>query len=87
MSLLVSPLVFVSSAYVRTDTMPGWLQWIADHQPITPMVDAVRSLTLGERSAEVLGHSSGHYLVPALAWCVALVAVFAPVAIARYRRG
>ena len=48
---------------------------------------AVRSLTLGERSAEVLGHSSGHYLVPALAWCVALVAVFAPVAIARYRRG
>ncbi len=86
MSLLVFPLVFVSSAYVRTDTMPGWMTWIAEHQPITPMVDAVRSLTLGNRSAEVLGHASSHYLLAALVWSAVLVAAFAPLAIARYRR-
>ncbi len=85
MSLLVFPLVFVSSAYVRTDTMPGWMSWVAEHQPITAMVDSVRALTLGGRSAEVLGHDPGHYLVPALVWSVVLVAVFAPIAIARSR--
>jgi ABC transporter DrrB family efflux protein len=87
MSLLVFPLVFVSSAYVRTDTMPGWMGWIADHQPITAMVDAVRSLTLGDRSVAVLGHPSGHYVLPALVWSAVLVAAFAPVAVSRFRRG
>src|SRR5207249_2931742 len=46
MSLLVFPLSFVSSAYVPVDSMPGWLQAFAEHQPLTVMVDAVRSLTL-----------------------------------------
>ncbi|HMK12411.1 MAG TPA: ABC transporter permease [Acidimicrobiales bacterium] len=87
MSLLVFPLTFVSSAYVRTDTMPSWMSWVAEHQPITAMVDAVRSLTLGDRSAEVLGHASGHYLLPALVWSAVIVAAFAPVAVARARRG
>ena len=63
------------------------MRWIAEHQPITAMVDAVRSLTLGDRAVAVLGHSSGHYLLPALVWSAVLVAVFAPVAILRYRRG
>ena len=53
MALLVFPLTFVSSAYVPVETMPGWMQAIAEHQPITYMVDAVRSLTQGE-AAEVL---------------------------------
>ena len=48
MSLLVFPLTFVSSAYVPVDSMPGWLQAFADHQPITAMVDAVRDLCLGQ---------------------------------------
>src|SRR5262249_29363702 len=39
MSLLVFPLTFVSSAYVPVDSMPGWLQGFAEHQPLTPMVD------------------------------------------------
>lgn len=78
MSLMVFPLTFVSSAYVPVDSMPNWLQPIADHQPITYMVDAVRSLCLGE--------PVGHSLVGALLWSVALVAVFAPLAVARFRR-
>ena len=78
MSLMVFPLTFVSSAYVPVDSMPGWLQPIAEHQPITYMVDAVRSLCLGE--------PVGGSLVGALLWSVALVAVFAPLAVARVRR-
>jgi ABC-2 type transport system permease protein len=86
MSLLVFPLTFVSSAYVPVSSMPGWLQAFAEHQPITAMVDTIRSLALGNESQAVLGHTTGHYLVQSLLWCVALVAVFAPIAVARFRR-
>jgi ABC-type multidrug transport system permease subunit len=84
MSLLVFPLTFVSSAYVPVDSMPGWLQAFAEHQPVTVMVDAVRALTLGDSAASVLGHDAGHYVLPAVAWAAVMTAVFAPVAVARF---
>ena len=56
MALLVFPLTFVSSAYVPVESMPGWMQAFAEHQPITYMVDAVRSLTLGAAAEVLLGH-------------------------------
>jgi ABC transporter DrrB family efflux protein len=87
MSLLVFPLTFVSSAYVPVDSMPGWLQAFANHQPITVMVDAVRALCLGDRAQAVLGHGAGHYVLAALLWSAVLIAVFGSIAIARFRRG
>ena len=39
----VFPLTFVSSAFVVVNTMPGWLQAFANNQPISQMVDAMRS--------------------------------------------
>ena len=52
---VVAILVFASSAFVPTDTMPGWLQVYADHQPVSATVNAVRALTLGGSAAsEVL---------------------------------
>jgi ABC transporter DrrB family efflux protein len=87
MSMFVFPLTFVSSAYVPVDTMPGWMQPIAEHQPITAMVNAVRSLCLGDPALAGLPDSTAHYVVVSLLWCVGLVAVFAPIAVARYRRG
>jgi ABC transporter DrrB family efflux protein len=87
MSLLVFPLTFVSSAYVPVDSMPGWLQAFANHQPITAMVDAVRALCLGNSAEVVMGHSVSYYIVPALLWTAALVAIFGAIAVARFRRG
>ena len=87
MSLLVFPLTFVSSAYVPVKTMPGWMQPFAEHQPITMMAGAVRSLVLGDRAEAVLGHSTTWFVLRALAWTVAITAVFAPIAVARFRRG
>jgi ABC-2 type transport system permease protein len=86
MSLLVFPLTFVSSAYVRVDTMPGWMQPVAEHQPITAMSNAVRSLALGDPSLAGLDHSTTYWVVLSLVWSAGLVAVFAPLAVARYRR-
>jgi ABC transporter DrrB family efflux protein len=87
MALLVFPLTFVSSAYVPVETMPGWMQAVAEHQPITYMVDAVRSLTQGEAAEVLLGHPASYYVGRSLLWTVAIVAVFAPLAVARYRKG
>jgi ABC-2 type transport system permease protein/oleandomycin transport system permease protein len=69
-------LAFISSTYVPVNTMPGWMQPFAQNQPITPMVNAVRSLTVG----------SSHDVVLALVWSAALLAVFTPIAAFRYRR-
>jgi len=84
MSLLVFPLTFVSSAYVPVDTMPGWMQPFARNQPITVMVDAVRSWVIDDPTA-ALGHSAAYFTIRALLWSAALVLVFAPIAVARYR--
>ena len=41
------PLTFVSSAFVPIQSMPGWLQAFANHQPVTYVVDTMRALALG----------------------------------------
>lgn len=87
LSMVVFPLTFVSSAYVPTASMPGWMRPIADHQPITPMVNAVRALALGDRATAVLGHTAGYYLPAALIWSAVVTVVFVPIAVALYRRG
>jgi len=67
--------------------MPGWLQAFAQHRPITYMVDAERALTLGPQAQAIPGTPAGYFVGRSLLWTAAIVAVFAPVAVARYRRG
>lgn len=86
MSLLVFPFTFLSSAYVPVTTMPTWLRVFAKNQPITPMVDAVRALTLGSAAPALLGHDAAYFVSRALIWAVVIVVVFAPMAVLRYRR-
>jgi ABC-2 type transport system permease protein len=76
MSMIAFVLAFFSSTYVPVATMPGWLQAFASHQPVTPMVDAVRSLLVGGTTDVGL----------ALVWSAALLGVFTPLAAWRYRR-
>jgi ABC transporter DrrB family efflux protein len=87
MGMIVFPFAFVSSAYVPVSTMPGWLQAFASHQPLTYMVDSVRALTLGPQAQALLGHPTSYFVVRALIWTAALIVVFAPIAVAKYRRG
>jgi ABC-2 type transport system permease protein len=87
MGMIVFPFAFVSSAYVPVSSMPGWLQVFATHQPLTYMVDAVRSLSLGPQAQALLGHPSSYFVVRALAWTAAILVVALPLAVAKYRRG
>ena len=88
MGMIVFPFAFISSAYVPVATMPGWLQVFAKYQPLTSMVDAVRSLTLGAGTSRVeLGHPASYYVLRAVAWAAGILVVSVPLAVARYRRG
>jgi ABC transporter DrrB family efflux protein len=72
----VFPLTFASSAFVPTDTMPGWLQVFAENQPMTLVVNATRSL--------MLDGSGGPDLIPALIWTVGILVVAFPLAVWLY---
>src|SRR6266536_3391713 len=75
---VLAPLVFASSAFIPVYTMPGWLQAFAKHQPVSITASAVRALVLGGPTAS--------YVWQCLAWCAGIIAVFAPIAVRRYRR-
>ena len=87
MGMIVFPFALISSAYVPVSSMPDWLQVFAEQQPLTYMVDAVRSLTLGPDAEALLGHPASYFVTRALLWTLAIVALFLPVAVAKYRRG
>jgi ABC transporter DrrB family efflux protein len=76
--LWLFPLTFVSSAFVPVESMPGWLQPFAEHQPLTQTIDAVRALML-DQPIGTAGWQS-------LAWCLGIIAVFAPLSVSMYKR-
>jgi len=76
--IAVFPLTFISSAFVPVDSMPSALQAFAEINPFTVTVDAMRALWLGA--------PAGNSVWGAVAWSLAILAVFAPLAVARYRR-
>jgi ABC transporter DrrB family efflux protein len=86
-ALVVFPFTFISSAYIPVATMPSWMQGFAENQPLTVMVNAVRTLSQGSPAEALLGHPAAYFVTRSLLWSVALVAVFAPLAVAKYRRG
>jgi len=71
-------LPFVSSAFVPTEGMPGPLEWFAEHQPVTSIVNTLRNLY----AEQALGND----LWTALAWCVGLLVVAYALAVRTYHR-
>lgn len=72
------PLMLASTAFAPADTMPGWLQPLVRHQPISAATDAVRGLANGA--------ANGADIALALGWMAGLLSVFVPLAIGLYRR-
>jgi ABC-2 type transport system permease protein len=70
------PMTFVSSAFVDPQTMPGWLQPIADHNPFTVVTNACRALYNGK--------DAGNDPWIALAWAVGITVVFAWLAVRKF---
>jgi ABC transporter DrrB family efflux protein len=76
--IVIFPITFISSAFVPPDSMPSWLQPIAENNPFTTVVDAMRALWVDA--------PAGNDIWGAVLWSLGLIAVFAPLSVARYRR-
>ena len=74
---IIFPLTFISSAFVPVDSMPAALRWFAEVNPFTVMVDATR--------APWVGTPAGNSVWGAFVWSLVILAIFAPLAVARYR--
>ena len=75
---LIFPITFISSAFVPVESMPDGLRQFAEVNPVSVVVDAMRALWLDA--------PAGDAVWGAVAWSVAIVAVFAPLAVAKYRK-
>jgi ABC-type multidrug transport system permease subunit len=75
--LLTFPLVFASSAFTSTATMPGWLRAFGNAQPVTHVADALRALTHGGAAEPAV--------LDAILWSGGILIVAATLATWRFR--
>ncbi|WP_405838489.1 ABC transporter permease [Streptomyces sp. NBC_01518] len=80
-------LPLLSNAYIPTDRLPGWLRTLAEWNPISAVTTALRYLFDNSPVPEGAAWPVAHPIAGSLAWCAALIAVFAPLAVRRYAHG
>src|ERR1700691_1652254 len=79
--IILFPLAIVSNAMVPTAGMPGWLQVIANWNPVSAVTSAVRHLFGNPNPSATLGAwPMQHPVIAAVLWSVAIFTVFAPLA-------
>lgn len=87
--LWLFPVCFISGAFVSADTLPGPLRLVAQWNPITAVATAVRD-GFGNSAPPGFEATGGwpaeNALLYAFLCCVAIIAVFAPIAVQQYRR-
>lgn len=89
---IIFPLTFASSAFVPVQTMPSWLRGFASHQPVSVVINAARSLILGNsatggQQADLFGGAStGSLVLQSLAWTIGIGLVFGVLCTRKYRR-
>jgi ABC-2 type transport system permease protein len=85
-TLVIVPLAFISAAYVPADTLPGWMQPVADNQPFTVFSNALRCLTLDGPESIGIGHSTTYWVVLSFVWCAGIFLVFSTLAVRRFSK-
>jgi oleandomycin transport system permease protein len=76
--VVLFPITFTSDAFVRTASMPGWLQAWSKANPVSVISDAVRGL--------VVSGPAGRPVVESLLYAAAFTLVFAPLAVRAFKR-
>jgi ABC-type multidrug transport system permease subunit len=85
---VIVPVSLTSNAFIATTAMPGWLQAVADWNPVSVLAAACRQL-LGnpDPAAAIAAWPMRHPEVASAAWSVALLAVLMPATVWLYVRG
>ena len=86
--IVIMPMTFISNAFVPLETFPSALRVFAEWNPVSSVTQAARELFGNTSPAAVVSDawSLQHPVLYTLIWAVVIVAVFAPLSIARFRR-
>lgn len=76
--MAVFPLTFASSAFVPSESMPWALRLFAENQPVTHVIEALRSL--------MVGTPMGNHALLAVVWCAGIILISVPIASALFKR-
>jgi ABC-2 type transport system permease protein len=82
---LLFPFTMVTVAFAASQTMPAWLGFVAEANPLSATIYATRDL-FGNPGADGTSFVAQNAELLAIAWPVLIIAVFAPLAVHRYRR-
>ncbi|MEJ7771609.1 MAG: ABC transporter permease [Geodermatophilaceae bacterium] len=81
----IFPLTFMSNAFVPLQTLPGWLQPVADWNPVSAITAALRELWGNPNPFATNSFPSEHPIILTLIWTAVFIGVFAPLGVRRYR--
>ena len=86
-TVVVLPVSFVSNAFVPSETLPDWLRGIAEWNPLSSLVQAVRTLfgNLGTAAVPEVWSLQNPVAATAIAWVV-LLAIFPALSLMAFRR-
>jgi ABC-2 type transport system permease protein len=82
---VIFPVTFLSNVFVPTQTLPSWLQPIAEWNPTSALTASTRELWGNPNPYAASGFPAEQPILLTLIWVAGIVAVFAPLAVARYR--
>ncbi|MEV2260527.1 ABC transporter permease [Streptomyces anulatus] len=83
--ILVWPVGFLSNVFAAPESMPGWLGAVVEWNPMSATATAVREL-FGNPGGATGSWAAEHAELLAVLWPVAIIAVFFPLAVARFAR-
>jgi ABC transporter DrrB family efflux protein len=87
MFTVMFPLTFVANTFAPTSSMPTWLRTIAEWNPVSSLTQSLRELWgNGPQAPSSAAWPLQHAEVTTIAWSVLIAAVFAPLALAAFRR-
>jgi ABC-type multidrug transport system permease subunit len=82
---LLFPITMIANTFVSPEMMPGWLGAVAEWNPLSATVGAIREL-FGNPGMAGPSWAAQHYTLLAVVWPLVLLAIFLPLSVRRYRR-
>lgn len=83
--VIIFPLTFISNVFVPPETMPSWLQPVAEWNPVSTLAAATRNYWGNPNPYGSGGFPSEHPALMTVIWVIIILAIFAPLAIRKYR--
>jgi ABC transporter DrrB family efflux protein len=89
MFTVMFPLTFVANTFAPTEEMPSWLRTVAEWNPVSSLTLSLRQLWGNDGDLPIPAGSAWplhHPVLMSIFWSLLLAAVFAPMALAAFRR-